>query len=308
MGFVNNGKIKNKIRWGKLLFYIGLIVLPSIQFLIFYIYVNFNSILLAFQSYDKNTNIYSFAGMENFKSVIDHFSSMSGQIQLKNSLTLAFFSICIGLPLSILFAYYIYKGKLFSETFKVVLFLPQIISGLVLIIIYKYMVELAIPDILTRFTGEKVSGLYSNPETKFATIMFFTLWIGFGSQLLIYLSAMSAINESVVEAARIDGVGFLGEFWHITVPIVFPTISTFIVTTVAGIFTHQMGLFSFESFLAPVQVQTVGYYMYKELYINKATIEAWPFLSAMGLILTIITVPFVFFLRYVLTKYDPMEV
>lgn len=299
---------KNKTQWKKLLFYIGLVALPTIQFLIFYIYVNFNSILLAFQSYDKITNQYSFAELDNFKAVISHLLATSaGKIQLKNSLILAFFTIVVGLPLSILFAYYVYKGKLFSETFKVVLFMPSIISGLVLIIVYKYMVELGIPEILKKLTGETVLGLYSNPDTKFGTIMFYTLWMGFGSNLLMYLSSMYSINESVVEASKIDGVGFFGEFWFMTIPMTFPTISTFIVTSVAGVFTNQMGLFAFDSFRAPATIQTVGYYMYKELYMNQSTVDAWPFLAAMGLILTIITVPFVFFLRWVFTKYDPME-
>ncbi len=298
---------KKKTRRGKLLFYIGLVALPTIQFCIFYIYVNFNSILLAFQTYDKITNQYAFAKFDNFKAVFQHFSSVMGKIQLKNSFILAFFTIVISLPLSILCSYYVYKGKLFAETFKIVLFLPSIISGLVMIIIYKYIVELGLPAILTDMTGEKVLGFYSNPDTKFSTILFFTMWIGLGGQLLMYLSAMSSINESVVEAAKLDGVGFFGEFWHITLPMIFPTISTFIVSGVAGIFTNQMNLFSFESYLAPADVQTVGYYMYKELYLQKSSIDAWPFLSAMGLILTVITVPFVFLLRHVFTKYDPME-
>ena len=307
MNLSDSKAAKNKTKWGKLLFYIGLIALPTIQFIIFYICVNFNSILLAFRSYDKITNQYWFVGLNNFKDVITHFTSVMGKMQLRNSLVLAFFTIIILLPLSVISAYYVYKGKLFAETFKIVLFLPSVVSGLVMIIVYKYMVELGLPEILTNWTGIKVSGFFSNPDTKFGTILFFTLWIGLGGNLLIYLSAMSSISESIVEAARIDGVGFFGEFWHITLPIIFSTTSTFVVTGVAGIFTHQMNLFSFESYLAPAQVQTVGYFMYKELYLNKSTIDAWPFLSAMGLILTVITVPFVFLLRRVFTKHDPME-
>lgn len=304
----SNYKIgKKKTKWGKLAFYIGLIALPTIQFIIFYIVVNFNSILLAFQSYDKVLDKYSFAKLNNFKEVFAHFGSVMGKMQLKNSFILAFFSLFVLLPLSVLCSYYVYKGKLFSETFKVVLFLPSVISGLVMIIVYKYMVELGLPEILTKIKGEKVVGFFSNPDTKFGTILFFTMWIGLGGHLLMYLSAMSSINESVVEAAKLDGVGFFGEFWYVTLPMIFPTLSTFIVGSVAGIFTNQMGLFSFESYNAPADVQTVGYYMYKELYLNKATIGAWPFLSAMGLILTVITVPLVFLLRYVFTKYDPME-
>ena len=50
----------------EMLFYILMIALPVLQFCIFYIGVNFNSILLAFQTYDREGNTFRFAGFENF--------------------------------------------------------------------------------------------------------------------------------------------------------------------------------------------------------------------------------------------------
>ena len=45
-----------------------------------------------------------------------------------------------------------------------------------------------------------------------------TVWAGMGPGCLIYLAALKTIPEEIYEAADIDGAGFLGKVWHITVP------------------------------------------------------------------------------------------
>ena len=64
--------IKKKRFDKKLLFYIGLLALPLLQFSIFYIYVNFNSIILAFKKYDVIEFSYDFVGFGNFETVFDN--------------------------------------------------------------------------------------------------------------------------------------------------------------------------------------------------------------------------------------------
>ena len=303
---VSTAKRKREIR--KLLFYCGLIALPVLQFVIFYIFVNINSIILAFESYDTFTGKYSFAGLSNFGDVFKElFTDATMMKKVGNSLIAFFFTMVIGISLSVLFSYYIYKKGKFSGIFKVVLFLPQIISTLILVIIFKYFVEIAIPEIWLLATGEKIQGLYSNPDSTFGTVLFFTLWVGFGTQVLMYVAAMYGINESMVEAAKIDGIGFLGELWYITVPSIWPTISTFIVVGFANLFNNQLSLYSFGAKFVPDEIQTVGYHLYVNLLNNSTKIAAWPKLAAMGLVLTIFIMPFVFGSKYLLNRFGPKE-
>lgn len=297
---------KRKGNWKKLLFYICLIILPVLQFSLFYVYVNINSFILAFQNYDVFTNESTFVGFANFKRVFsDLFVNGSFTIMFKNSLTLWAWTMLVGLPGAILFSNYIYKKGPCSNLFKTILYMPHVISSVILVIIFKYFSDVGVPALWEMATGEFIDGLYSNPDTAFPTVLFYTIFMGFGTQVLMYVSTMSGIDVSVQEAARLDGANYLKELWYITIPLIFPTISTFILTGIAGIFNNQGNLFSFGGNNVPGKIQTLGYYMYSELQQNSTNATAWPYLSAISLIFTFIVAPVTFLVRYLLNKFGP---
>lgn len=120
---------------------------PILQFLIFYVGVNLNSILLAFKRYDYQSG-YTFVWFDNFKQVIlDIFRLDYMKLAIRNSLLLSAINLGIGMTFSLLFSFYIYKKKFLSEMFRVFLFLPVIVSSLALVIVYRYFCEIAIPSI-----------------------------------------------------------------------------------------------------------------------------------------------------------------
>ena len=121
----------------KLLFYIAVMALPCLQFVIFWVLVNINSILLAFRDYHPDTNTFTFYGFNNFKNVIADLKEIPFMMPaLKNSLTVYLCGIFISTPLSVIFSYYLYKKRLMHKTFKTILFLPLILLILTLFSLY----------------------------------------------------------------------------------------------------------------------------------------------------------------------------
>ena len=116
--------------------------------------------------------------------------------------------------------------------------MPQIISGLIFATIFRYIATDGYIFLMEKFTGKEVLGLLDNADTRFTTLVFFNIWVSFGVNVLLYSGAMSGINESVVESARLDGVNVVQEFIHITLPLIYPTIVTFIVINLSGVFTN----------------------------------------------------------------------
>ncbi|MBQ4053128.1 MAG: hypothetical protein IJD33_02185, partial [Clostridia bacterium] len=88
-----------------------------------------NVILMAFQKYEMGVSGYviSFAGFENFKLAWTYLTE--ADYMFVNSLVLYTMQTIVGMTLALVFAYYIYKKFLLSGFFKVLLFLPQIVSG-----------------------------------------------------------------------------------------------------------------------------------------------------------------------------------
>ena len=110
----------------------------------------------------------------------------------------------------------------------------------------------------------------------------------------------------MVESAHLDGADGFREFWYITLPLVYPTLSTFLITGVAGLFTNQINLYSFYGAEAPVGVQTFGYYLYTQTQAAKSEAE-YPRLAAIGFILTLIAVPLTLVVKWALEKFGPSE-
>ncbi len=289
---------------GRLIFYIGMSAIPLLQFAIFYVAVNFNSLLFAFQRYDYDVGAYLWAGTENFARMFREFATIEYfRYAFSNSFLLYGLTLVVGTSLALFFSYYIYKHAIGSVFFKVLLFLPSIISSLALITVFKYFTETGIPYYWERLFGEKILGLISNQNTLLGLMLFFNIWISFGVPVLMYAGAMSGISISVTESAKMDGANAFQEFIHITLPLIYPTLVTFIITGFAGIFTNQMSLFGFFAEMAEYRVYTIGYYLYIE--VQGGTIADYPYLAAIGLSLTIVMVPITLLVKYLLEKLGP---
>jgi len=283
--------------------------IPMVQFAIFYIYVNFNTVLMSFQSYEINESTglgkYVWNNFANFKEVWRNVADTKILlVGLKNSTILYAVSTLIGTPLSLFFSYYIYKKRPLHKTFKIMLFLPSIISSLVMTLLFQYFVNFSIPDIWKKVFGKTIEGLTS-PATKsqLPTILFYCVWVSFGTSMLMYSGAMNNISESMVEACHLDGANNLQEFWYVTLPGVFPTLTTFLTTSIAAFFTADMSLFAFYGEGAEAKLYTVGYYIFVQT--KKAGLADYPYLASLGLVLTIIAMPFTFGLRKLLFRFGP---
>lgn len=306
-------KIKKKFGkrhrdWDKrdLIFYIALMAFPVLQFVIFYIVVNINSLALAFQKYDVLTNETIFVGFSNFKEAFRLLTQTDEMLSAaKYSLLTYLVGLVVGIPLAILFSYYIYKKMFGHKFFRVLLFMPSIISAIIMVTIYQFFVERALPDFLSDlFHIERINGLIENPSTRFFAIVLYNVWMSFGVNVLMYSDAMGSIPPELSEAARLDGATGFKEFWYITLPMIFPTLSTFLVVGVAGFFINQFNLYSF--FGTNSTIKTYGYWLYVQTQLATSKAE-YPIIAAVGILLTFIAVPVTLLVKRLLEKFGPSE-
>ena len=290
-----------------ILFCFLILLYPTVQFIIFYLGVNVNTVFLSFEKYDGTK--YVFAGFENFGVAFYNILNVKEWgMAIGNSLLYLFVSTAVGTTLSLLFSYYIYLRKPCSGFFKVMLFMPAVVSAIVLTIIYRSIVGDVYSEIVYKFTGNVVPGLMKGSHTaqKFVTF-FYNVAFGFGTAVLLYSGAMSGTNESVMEYADIDGANYTQKFFYVLLPMIFPTFITFMVMRFADTFMNQMNLLGICGDAAPYQVETIGYKLYvKTLKINGNPAEL-PLLATYGFIFTIITIPVVFTVKHLLEKLGPND-
>ena len=297
-----------------LIFYSIMMIWPILHFVVFYICVNSNSFLMAFQRLTMRGEISEWT-FDVMKEALARLLGQDGTTTFINAAKRSFqaygIGLFIGTPLGLFFSYYIYKKLPGSGLFRVLLFMPSIIPGIVMVAIYKYFIQDAVPVVWEGLFGIKMpygwlSGR-SPADVKFATIMFFNTWAGFGGGVLMYSNAMSGTSQEVVESAHLDGAVGIREFIYITIPAIYPTLSTFLITGVAGIFTNQGGLFSFYGTEADVALRTYGYEIYIETLNAGSNMAQYPLLSAMGMWMTLVAVPTTLLVRWALEKFGPSE-
>ncbi|MBR1676867.1 MAG: sugar ABC transporter permease [Clostridia bacterium] len=291
-----------------LIFYIVFMAWPVAQFAIFYVGVNFNSLLLAFK--DINPENYS-----EFTWTLSNFTTyFTDPTQLEMlggaalvSLRAYLTSLLISVPLALFFSYYIFKRMPMASLFRVLLFMPSIIASIVLVKLFTYIMDYALPEILGFFKIEDPMFLSANSTHKFGTVMFYTIFTSFGTTVLMYSNKMSTISPEIIESAHLDGAGAFREFFHIVLPMAFPTISVFLITGLAGLFINQWNVFSFYGTTQYADLRSLGYWMYLMVYQNKQNPSGWSSPAALGLMLTAVAIPLTFTVRYLLNRFGPSE-
>lgn len=292
----------------KALFIISFTIIPIIHFCIFYIYANLDSFVMAFQTPENGKVV--FCGFDNFLWVFDKIKN--GSTEPTDDLRRAFINTFITfgiqivmLPVSLFISYFIYKKIRGYKVFRVLFYIPSLVSAVVVCLFYTELVGPTGPVAHLLKYIYKLDYLPSPlTDERFANAMIFIniIWLGFPGNLIIWGGAFSRIPDSIIESAKMDGVGWVREMFQIILPLVWPTFVLVVVTQLAGMFGASGNVFLLTG--GKSGTQTISNWMYQR--IQQATIpERSPNIyrvSAMGLMLTAVSCVIAFTVKHFLTS------
>ncbi len=289
-----------------MIFYCCMMIPCLLQFCIMYIGVNFQSILLAFKEYNIDMSFEWTMG--NFEQVIHNFFHNNVlRNSFVNSIKFYFLTTGICLPTSLFISFYLYKKWAFAKQYKIALFVPSMIAGIVTITCFYYLADRGWPHLVRLITGkEDTLGLLVNSKTALPTLLFYNIFYGLAGNFLFLTSAMSNIDQSISEAAQIDGANIMQEFTRVTLPMIYPMLTTFIVGGFAGMLIGDYGMYAFSKTAAGSAADTMGRYFTEGVTGNGAEIR-FPYYAALGLILTVISSAIVFTVRGVMNRFNPFR-
>lgn len=152
-----------------------------------------------------------------------------------------FASLLVALLTAAILAQLPKAGKIFTVLF----FVPQICSSVAITLMWQNMFDTnfgIINAVLTGIFGEGARVNWLNEQGSFLAVMFFvTVWQGPGYGILMYKAAFTNVNESLYEAARLDGANRFQQFLHITFPAISPTTFFLVIAGInAGMQTFDM--------------------------------------------------------------------
>lgn len=142
--------------------------------------------------------------------------------------------IPVGMILSIIIAVCMSRDIKFTNTFRVIYYIPTVASVVSISLIWKRLFDTN--GVINNMLGTDIEWLAvgGGAALRKVTILFLTVWKGLGGSIILFVAGLNGVNASYHEAAEIDGANAWSIFWRITMPQIYPTIFYVLVTSVIG--------------------------------------------------------------------------
>jgi putative aldouronate transport system permease protein len=204
----------------------GLMVLPGFLWLFLFSIVPMYGVVMAFQDFNPARGFFfsRWVGLENFK----YLFMMGDSIQVTiNTLIIAVGKMVLNLVIPLIFALLLneVRARNFKKAVQTIVYLPHFISWVILasVVLNIFSYRGVINTIAGLFGAEP--RIFMTDAALFRKLAIFSdVWKEFGYNAVIFLAALTGINQNLYEAAAIDGAGRLSSTWHVTIPGIMSTI------------------------------------------------------------------------------------
>ncbi len=242
---------------------IVLFLLPwIISFAVFTAYPIVFSIFVSFTNYSAISSSTDFVGLSNYTR------AFKDSVFLK-ALTNTFKFVSITVPvttiLSLMLAILLTTGIRFKRAFQAGLFLPSVVSMVVISMIWLYIYSATGPlNLFLRFLGFNVpiSSWLASAKTALGSIMVMDIWSALGYYTVLFVAGLQSIPVQLYEAAKIDGATKWQSVVKITLPLLKPTILFVVAINSIRSFQIFTEIFTLTGGGPANSTQTIVYYLY----------------------------------------------
>ena len=214
-----------------------MIILPIAQFIIFK-WIPLYGITLAFKEFQLLKGIIGspWVGLENFERLLYSYDFLQ---VFSNTLIMAVMNFVFGFPAPIILALMLneLRGNTFKRISQTLSYLPHFISWVILTGIFMEVLSPTRGPIAAVFRMLGMEPIYFLGDAKYfrGTLVATNIWKGLGWGSIVYLSALSGVNEELYDAARVDGCGRWKRIWHVTLPGITPTVTVMMIMAIGSL-------------------------------------------------------------------------
>lgn len=304
MGGITSNVKSNKRKNKKKTFMLLSMVAPVAIWLILLRYIPMIGVVIAFKKYKvyvkspslfNNIHYSEWVGFKNFKFL---FASSDTLMVLRNTVLYNILWIALGLVISVAFAIMLNEitNKFVAKTYQTMMFFPYFLSWVVV----SYFVMTLLDPTSGLIVKQQIAAngtatdWYNNPGPWPVILTICNLWKNMGYQTILYLAAITGIDQTQYEAAAIDGASKWKQIWYVTIPNLRTMIVILLIMDVGKIFNSDFGLFySVPQNMGPLfkATQVLDTYVYRAL-MNSQNIgmstAASLFQNAVGCVLLLI--------------------
>lgn len=234
------GKVQRKKTWA-----LFSLALPAIVSIALFCYLPMFGLFIAFKDINYAKGIWGsdWCGFKNFKFF---FGSQDAWRVTRNTLLYNLAFIILGLGLAVILAMILYDlTSKQVKVFQTVLFMPYFLSWVIIGFVAYILLNPAsgVLNQIVTFFGHEAINWYNEPWAWPLILIFFYLWKILGYNAIIFYTGLMGIDESLYEAARIDGATRFQQKRYITLPLLKNLLIIMIVLAVGKIMFADFGLF-----------------------------------------------------------------
>lgn len=211
------------------------IVPAMLMFVVFSAYPLYKTFQLSLFKWNGITTNMSFIGFSNYLQV---FNDAIWWKSVFNGFFFAAAALLIMNPLALVLAYAVYKGVKGSSVYKVIYYIPPILSGIVVGYMWKWIYD-PTNGILNMFLDSVHLSFFktawlSNPSTVLPAVSIASIWQGFGGSFILFWAGLQDIPPELFEAAKVDGATRWQQFIKITIPLLKKPYTVITILTILG--------------------------------------------------------------------------
>ncbi len=265
-----------------------IMVWMALIFTIIFSYIPMSGIIIAFKNYSFRKGIFGspWVGLDNFRTLFTDFHMGNAVV---NTLGLAALSVALSFPATIIFTLLINELTYlrFKKAVQTVSYLPHFISWAVMAIILDSMLNTndGVINMLMMNIGLIKEPIFwlGREELYWPMVIAASIWKELGWSAIVYLAAINGIDETLYEAAKIDGATRMQRIRYITLPALSGIISIMLILTMGGIVNTGFDqAFFLENSLNHARSNVLSYYVY-----NVGLVKAdFSYSTAIGLVLS----------------------
>lgn len=213
-----------------------LMMLPTVILFSFFVWIPLLESVRISLFTAKGIRLQSFAGFKNYIDVFHHPDFIPA---LQNTFSYTIWSLAIGFLVPILLALFINEIRKGKSLFKVGIYLPNIVPGMAMVLMFGFIFRPGATGILNIFLstfGLEPCNWLSNPKLTKPLIIAALTWKGAGATALLYIAGLQGIDPELYEAAIIDGAGIIKRIWYITIPCIYNLARTLLILQIISVF------------------------------------------------------------------------
>lgn len=227
--------LKNHIKNNKWLY---ILTIPGIAYFLIFKYAPMYGIIIAFKDYVPILGIggSKWVGLENFR---DFFINPDFFRIMGNTLILSFLNITLTFPAPIILALLLneIRSSIYKRVVQTMVYVPHFLSWTIVVSLTFVLFSInggAVTELVQHLTGREIDFL-ADPNWFRPMIILQEIWKGVGWGTIIYLAALSGVDQEQYEAAIMDGAGRFQRVWHITLPAIRSTVVIMLILKVGSI-------------------------------------------------------------------------